>query len=429
MKISLICLFFFSFYSDFALSNEVNDILKDDNKVVREKLPNYFFDCATCDQTYYRQEINYVNFVRDRSLADIYSLLTMNTIGSGGSEFKLFFIGQNKFKGNDDTLTFQTEPNASEAEIREALLEMVKKGLLKYLVHTDLIKLIKYEVPNINDNLQSEKVKDKWNFWTIGLDSRLNGDANSYQSSINMRYGFTINRTTEKIKTESGLGYGLNEQKFRINDSTTVKGYQSNSGGYHYLVFSLGKHFALGHFATYFRTTPQNLKHSYSYFPAIEYNLFDYKEASRRQLRFIYRAGMRYQQYYEPTIYDQSSEWLYPHSFVVQWIQIEKWGNINLAAGTWHYLNHNDKYSASLYPSINFNPMSGLRIGLWSDISIVNDQFFLKKGDAGVNEILLNQVELKTDYTISYGVSINYTFGSKYNNIINVRFDINDNFW
>jgi hypothetical protein len=73
--------------------------------------------------------------------------------------------------------------------------------------------------------------------------------------------------------------------------------------------------------------------------------------------------------------------------------------------------------------------MSGLRIGFWSDISIVNDQFFLKKGDAGVNEILLNQVELKTDYTISYGVSINYTFGSKYNNIINVRFDINDNFW
>jgi hypothetical protein len=48
---------------------------------------------------------------------------------------------------------------------------------------------------------------------------------------------------------------------------------------------------------------------------------------------------------------------------------------------------------------------------------------------SGVNEILLNQVELKTDYTISFGVSINYTFGSKYNNIINVRFDINDNFW
>ena len=142
------------------------------------------------------------------------------------------------------------------------------------------------------------------------------------------------------------------------------------------MVFSLGKKFALGHFATYFRTTLQNLKHSYSYFPAIEYNLFDYKEASRRQLRFIYRAGMRFQQYYEPTIYAQSSEWLYPHSFVVQWIQIEKWGNINLAAGAWHYLNHTDKYSASLYPSINFNPMSGLRIGFWSDISIVNDQFF-----------------------------------------------------
>jgi hypothetical protein len=429
MKIYFVLILCLSISLNFVFAIEVRAVEKDGTSVDREKLPNYFFDCEFCDQTYYRQQIDYVNFVRDRSLADIYSLLTINAIGTGGSKYMLFFMGQNKFKSNSDTLTFQTLPNASEAEIRQEILEQMKKGLLKYLVQTDLIKRIKYEIVGQKEELQSDKVRDKWNFWTISLNSRLNGDGNSYQSSINMSYGFNINRTTEKIKTESGFGFGLNQQIFKINDSTIVRGNQSNSGGYHYLAFSLGKHFALGHFASYFQTTPQNLKQSYSYYPALEYNLFDYKEASRRQLRFVYRAGARFQKYYETTVYNQSSEWLYPQSFVVQWIQIEKWGNINLSAGTWHYINHPDKYSASFYPTINFNPLSGLRIGIWSNISMVNDQFFLRKSDAGVNEILLNQIELKTDYTISYGLSVNYTFGSKYNNIINVRFDIDDSFW
>lgn len=397
--------------------------------VKREALPAFFLDCESCDHAFFRQQVSYVNFVRDRYLADIYALLTENVLGSGASEYRLFLIGQNKFEGRNDTLFFQIKPNAAEADVRDGILSLLKKGLLKYLVNTDLIHQINYEVVNMNDDFKPESVKDKWNFWTISLSSRLDGDRNSYQRNVNMHYGLIANRTTAKFRTETGISHGLNLQKYQVNDSTSVTGLQSRTGGYHFMAFSVGRRMAIGHFATYFRNTQQNLENSFSYLPALEYNFFDYEEASRRQLRMVYRAGLRHQDYYQTTIYDRMEEWVFPHSFVIQWVQIEKWGSVNLAAGAWHYFNHPEMFNTSLYPSVNFNPISGLRIGLWGDISMINDQFYIRKQDASVNEILLNQIELKTNYFLSYGFSINYTFGSKYNNVINVRFDLNDNFW
>jgi hypothetical protein len=41
----------------------------------------------------------------------------------------------------------------------------------------------------------------------------------------------------------------------------------------------------------------------------------------------------------------------------------------------------------------------------------------------------LNQVNLKTSFNLNIGAGIGYTFGSKYNSIVNVRFDLNENYW
>lgn len=400
-----------------------------DSSVTRKDLLNLFYDCEFCNQAFYRQEINFVNFVRDRRLADVYALLTVNRIGTGGNEYKLFLSGQNKFKGQADTLVFQSEPNATDADLRSGILEILKKGLLKYLVQTDLLKKINYTIELNGDHLMADKVKDKWNFWTFNINGNLNGNANSYQSFLNVSGNISANRTTEKFRTETGGWYNLNTQKFIINDTTTVKGLQSNLGGYHLMAFSVGKHFALGHYATYFQSTVMNLKNSTSYYPGIEYNVFDYAQASRRQLRFIYRIGVRYQDYFERTVYNRIYEWYGIHAFVVQWSQIEKWGSLNLNAGAWHYFNHVKNYNASIYPSIDFNPLKGLRVGLWCGFSMVNDQFFIRATDASASEILLNQVQLKTDYNYNYGINLNYTFGSKFNNVINVRFNLDDNYW
>jgi hypothetical protein len=400
-----------------------------DSSLVRKDLPSVFLDCEFCASQFFKQEINYVNFVRDRRLADIYILGTLNGLPGNSAAFTFYFLGQNKFKGQNDTLVFKSLPNMSDGDAREGILNATKQGLLKYLVQTGLLSKVAYTIDLGQAGLAIDSVKDKWNFWLFNINTNADGSANSYQSNLNVNGNLSANRTTKKLRTETGGWYSLNKQKFIVNDSTTVYGRQESLGGYHLLAFTVGKHWAVGQFATYYQSTQNNLRNSISYYPGIEYNAFSYEQAGRRQLRFIYRIGARYQDYFETTVYDKKSEFYSLQSFVVQWTQIEKWGNIFLSAGGWHYLNYPGNYSASIYPSINFNPLKGLRVGLWCGFSIVNDQFFLRKAEATANEIILNQVKLKTSYNYNYGFNINYTFGSKYNNIINVRFNLNDNYW
>lgn len=400
-----------------------------DSLSFRKEAPAFYFDCDFCNQQFYRQNLSYVNFVRDRHLADIYVLLTLNQLGGGGGKYNLFFVGQNKFKNQNDTFFVETMANQPEAEIREAILAQLKKGLLKYLVQTNLLDKINYTIDVPENDMSANTVKDKWNFWTFTINGNMNTNGNSYQKYLNtniMAYG---NRTTEKLKTETGTWNNSNTQEFKINDSTTIKGKQTNLGAYHLLAFSVGKHFGIGQFATFFQSSPSNLWHSISYYPTFEYNVFPYSEASRRQLRFIYRIGARNQKYIDTTIFNKTNDWFGLHSLVFQYTQIEKWGNVNISAGAWHYFNYSKNYNIALYPAINFNPAKGLRIGVWGGFNIQNDQFFLRKSDASSEEILLNQVNLATNYNYNFGVSLGYTFGSKFNNIINVRFDINDNYW
>lgn len=400
-----------------------------DSSNYRKNAPGFFIDCEFCNIPYYKQNLPFVNFVRDRRMADIYLMITINKTGSNGNLYNLYFIGQNKFNDQNDTLKFESMSNMPEAEIREGMLKTMKKGLLKYLVQTKLLDQISYEINSSNGALNPENVKDKWNFWTFNLNSDIFSNGNAYAKSLNINAGFNANRTTEKLRTETGGWYNLNLQEFKIDDTTTVRGDQSNSGVYHLTASSIGEHLSIGHYATYFRSTQQNLKHSISLYPGIEYNIFPYKEATRRQMRFIYRIGARYQDYNEKTIYNKISEWYALHSIVFQYTQIEKWGSINLSAGGWHYLNYSSSYSASIYPSINFNPAKGLRVGIWGGFQIVNDQFFLRASEVSTEEILLGQVNLKTSYNYNLGFNLGYTFGSRYNSIVNVRFNLNDNYW
>lgn len=66
---------------------------------------------------------------------------------------------------------------------------------------------------------------------------------------------------------------------------------------------------------------------------------------------------------------------------------------------------------------------------MWAGLTLVNDQFFISAQGATADEILLNQKQLQTDYNYNFGFNVNYTFGSIYNNIINVRFNLSDSYW
>src|SRR5262249_12037103 len=58
-----------------------------------------FLDCQECDFDFFRTEITFVNFVRDRQVAQVHVLVTTQRTGSGGTEFTNAFIGLKEFQG------------------------------------------------------------------------------------------------------------------------------------------------------------------------------------------------------------------------------------------------------------------------------------------------------------------------------------------
>jgi hypothetical protein len=53
---------------------------------------------------------------------------------------------------------------------------------------------------------------------------------------------------------------------------------------------------------------------------------------------------------------------------------------------------------------------------------LVHDQLYLAKGDASLEDVLLERRKLATTYEISCQIGFRFTFGSIYNNIVNERF-------
>ena len=66
--------------------------------------------------------------------------------------------------------------------------------------------------------------------------------------------------------------------------------------------------------------------------------------------------------------------------------------------------------------------MKGLSFRVGGAAARVNDQLSLVKGEATEAEILLRLQELQTSFNVEGEVSLTYTFGSIYNNIVNPRF-------
>ncbi|MEJ7674031.1 MAG: hypothetical protein WKF59_15360 [Chitinophagaceae bacterium] len=72
-----------------------------------------FFDCQSygCDFDYIRTEIKWVDFVRDRTDANIHILTSSQYISGGGEKMFMNFIGQSNFKNLSDTLSFLNDAN------------------------------------------------------------------------------------------------------------------------------------------------------------------------------------------------------------------------------------------------------------------------------------------------------------------------------
>lgn len=400
-----------------------------DTATLRSDAPKVFINCEDCDIQYFKNEITYLNFVRDRHLADIVVLIRSISTGSGGTEYTFDFCGENQYKNCIASEKFNSLPNMSDADIRSGLKNTLNKGILIYLIKSPLADKIQYTIKGLEEKGTADKVKDKWNLWLFNINGNVNGNGQEYSKTFFFNSNFSANRTSEKNRFETGFFQFGNFQRYRINDSTTIVSTANSFGAYSFDAISVGKKLAVGYFSSYYSSTVQNLVSSTSFYPAIEYNFFPYEEATRRQLRLNYRIGGRYVDFYNQTYLNKYNDWYFLHSLVLSYKQVEKWGSLNCDIGSFQYFTREHFYRVNISPNVSWNIVQGLNWNLGGNFSIVNDQYYLRKDEVSSAAILLGQTQLKSNFSYYIYTGINFSFGSIYNNVVNVRFSMSDNNW
>jgi hypothetical protein len=80
------------------------------------------------------------------------------------------------------------------------------------------------------------------------------------------------------------------------------------------------------------------------------------------------------------------------------------------------------KNRLSLYSSDGIRIFKGLSLNICESLNLIYDQLTLPKGGTTLNEVLLYQKQLATQYSYYGMIGLTYTFGSIYYNIVNPRF-------
>jgi len=373
---------------------------------------------------YLRREITFINYVRDRKDAQIHVLVTVRVSGAG-YELAFAFIGLREFEGDDVTHVYMASNTNTADETREHVAQLIRVGVLHYLVKTPLIDQveIRRQVQQIEHRfLVVDPADDPWNFWVLrfGFTGRTSGE--DRRSNRNVTVNASANRTTEKWKVRISGNLRYDDRKFILNDGSESFALTREISLTHQTVKSLGEHWGLSLKASVLQATFVNQDLTWGVLPGLEYNFFPYSESSRRSFTITYEFGIAHYDYISETIFGRMSELLYDHGLQTDFTSVQPWGEAEFSIETAQFLTDLDQWRVVLNGRLSFRIIRGLSFNVRGNWAAIRDQRYLPAEGQSDEDILLERQALATDsrYSVSFGFS--YTFGSIFNNVVNPRF-------
>jgi len=389
-----------------------------DSSVQRKDGLRIFIDCARCDRNYIREEIPYVNYVRDVKEAQLYILETRETTGSGGNKYTYAFVGQQDFSGLNDTLFYSSRPDDNRDYERIWRTQMLKMGMMPYVAKTPLYSEV---VIDPTEGVEQQVIEDRWANWVFELQAEPDFEGEEALKELSFRSSVSATKITHDWKLEIDFDHRYTRTKYTFED-TLYTNYKSFQGLDLLVVKSIGEHWSAGMRANQLTSSFNNIRLGLEVLPSVEYNIFPYSKSTHRQLRFLYGIGNSYRLYSDTTIFNQIEEMLWKQQLQIAYQVQEKWGSINVSLEGSNFFHDFTKNRIELSGIINIRILKGLSFRIFGGVARINDQLSLVRGEASEAEILLQLQELETSYNAEGRLGITYTFGSIYNNIVNPRF-------
>lgn len=394
------------------------DEMNQQNDITSGNKPNIYFDCDYCDENFFKTELTFVNFVRDRLLADIHILITFRTTAAEGGEHTVELIGRRQFEGMRDTAVVFTTDSDTEATIRIRLLNKIKMGLMRFLLDYPLSDYLNigYFPP-----MQKTENRDGWRKWVIKFSTDMSVNGEKTYRNIYWSGKLFVQKITKMDKIQFVLNGTYTEYKYDYSDYQYLS-ISRGRGLTSKFIKGLDDHWSAQIYNSVYSNSYSNIKMYFYLSPQIEYSLFPYSQSTNRLIRFIYGISLRNMDYEEETIYDKTSEFRTTEGFEIAVDLKKPWGSVYYSLNGSHYFFDFNKNHLQLYCELSLRIIQGLSLNVTSSYSRIHDQLSLAKGDASQEDILLRRRQLETryEYYISFGIS--YSFGSIYSTIVNPRF-------
>lgn len=377
-------------------------------------------DCRGCNNNFIRQNIRSVSHVRDQALADVYVLINQ-TFTPASRLFNISLQGLNEFEGINNHFEHPITRTQTSQEQNEELVHVLRIALAPYLLHRMSDALTLEIASDSGKSHTPEEEVDKWRNWIFSIAGRfnLNEQDTRKQSSVTLR--FDGDKVTENWRVRLDGRFRRNILKISEEGQEPFSSRVENEfiGGS--VVKSLSNHWSAGVFSSFFSNTADNLNSRVNTSLALEYNFFDYQEVLTREMTIAYRVGMNWQEYQDPTIFDRLEDSFGSQSLAIEIRFRRNWGNFFSTIRGSHFLHNFKRNRLSIDNSASVRVWKGLTVQLNAEFNIIRDQINLPKGEASLEDVILQQRAIAKSYDLFVGTGINYTFGSIFNNILNTR--------
>jgi len=383
-----------------------------------------FLDCPQggCDTDYIQTETPWVALVRDRTASDVHVLVTRLGTSAGGQEYTIALVGRDRFAGRQDTLRFVSQPGETSDVVRQGLTRTMQLGLVPYVSRTADARRLRVTLAAADDDERRPvSTVDPWNAWVFDVDLSGSFDREQRQREFELDTDVDAQRITEGWKFGIGTQGEFSRERFDLDDRTVTSTREAYGAGA-VLVRSLGSHWGAGVEAAVGSSTFENTKLLMRIAPAVEYSVWPYAEATRRQLTAQYSIGLSSFRYREETIFDRLEETRPSQLFIIGYDVRQPWGSAEADFEAANFLDDFEKYRLEVDANVDVRLLRGLSLSVGGSASLIRDQLAIVKRDATPEEILLQRRALLTDYRYSAYVGISYTFGSIFRSVVNPRF-------
>jgi hypothetical protein len=378
-----------------------------------------FLDCAECDVEYQRQNVTFVDYVRDRAVADLHVLVTTQDTGGGGLLWIVTFIGLGPFLNQDRSFSFATGQKATPDDRRRDFGRVFRIGLAGYAASTPVAPQLDVDWRRPPRAMPRA---DRWSSWLFRISGTGNVSGEQSTTTRSHRVSVSGNRTTPDWKINITVAGNVDRRRFTVGNDRRVDSRRDSWTLGSQVVKSLGGHAGAGVRASVARSSFSNTDRLTTVASGVEYDVFPYRDASSRSLTVQYTVGASVYDYRDITIFDKLAERVPHHALNVSLGLRAPWGMAGAHSSLSQHLNQRDRHRLSLSASTDVNLFNGFAVNIAAGFDRFNDLISLRQGSASSEEILLRQRQLPTDHSYSFTVGASYSFGSIFNTIVNPRF-------